>query len=69
MLQDDVLHQGVDQRLQGDDIVIMSPSYQAGAKAHSQVVRLHHVLVTVLRHAGGRGTQNWTMTERDCFKS
>lgn len=55
MLEDDVLHQGVDLRLQGDDIIIISPSYQAGTETHSQVVRLHHVLVTVLRHARGGG--------------
>lgn len=54
MLDDDVLHQGVDLRLQGDDIIVALPSHQAGAKTHSQVVRLHHVLVAVLRHTGGR---------------
>lgn len=61
MLQDDVLHQGIDQRLQADGIVAVIPSYQAGPKAHCQVVRLHHVLVTVLRHAGGRQTQKSTL--------
>lgn len=50
MLQDDALHQVVNQSLQGDGIVLVGPSYKAGAKAHSQVVRLHHILITVLRH-------------------
>lgn len=55
MLDDDVLHQGVDQRLQGDHIIIiiMGPSYETGAKADRQVVRLHHVFIAVLRHAEG----------------
>ena len=54
VLQDDALHQIVDLRLQGDHVFVLSPSHQAGAETHSQVVRLHHVLVAVLRHTGGR---------------
>lgn len=48
---DDALDQGIDLSLQSYGIIVVSPSYQAGTETHSQVIRLHHVLVTVLGHA------------------
>ena len=53
-LQDDALHQGVDQ-LQGGGVPGLRATDEAGPEAHGQVVGLHHVLVAVLRHAAGGG--------------
>lgn len=58
VLHNHVVDHGVDQRLQGDGVVVALTPHQTGTEANSQVVRLHHVLVTVLSHTESRQTHN-----------
>lgn len=66
MLHNYVVDQGIDLRLQSDGVVVLSISHQTGAEAHGEVVRLHHVLVTVLSHTESGEIHNWT-TKGKCF--
>lgn len=66
VLHNHVVDQGVDQRLQGDGVVVVPTPHQTGTEADSQVVRLHHVLVAVLSHTERRQTHNGG-TKGKCF--
>lgn len=55
MVDDDGLNQLIDVSLAGDLVVALWDRHQRGAKADGQVVRVHHVVLTVLRQAERRG--------------
>lgn len=49
MVNDDCLNDLINMGLAGYRVVVVWYGHQCGAKADSQVVRVHHVLITVLR--------------------
>lgn len=52
MVDDDGLDDLVDVGLAGDLVLAVWCGHERGAEAYGQVVRVHHVLVTVLGQAG-----------------
>lgn len=62
MVDDDGLNDLVDVGLAGDLVLAVWCGHERGAEAYGQVVRVHHVLVTVLGQAGerrGMGKERW----------
>lgn len=57
MVNDDGLDDLVDVGLAGHLVLAVRRRHECGAKAYGQVVRVHHVLVTVLGQAGRRREQ------------
>jgi len=57
VLDDDGLDDLVDVGLAGDLVQAVWRGHERGAEAYGQVVRVHHVLVTVLGQAGGGGKE------------
>lgn len=53
MVNDDGLDDFIDVSLAGDLVLALRGGHERGAKAYGQVVRVHHVLITVLGQAGG----------------
>lgn len=53
MVNDDCLDDLIDVSLAGDLVLALRGGHERGAKAYSQVVRVHHVLITVLGQARG----------------
>lgn len=48
MVNDDCLDDLIDMSLAGDLVLALRGRHECGAKAYGQVVRVHHVLITVL---------------------
>lgn len=66
VVDDDGLDDLVDVRLAGDLVLGVGRGHQRGAEAYGQVVRVHHVLVTVLGQTGdGEGEGRSGADERE----
>lgn len=57
MVDDDGLDDLIDVGLAGDLVLAFWRGHERGAEAYGQVVRVHHVLVTVLGQAGKGGVE------------
>lgn len=58
MVDDDGFDELVDVGLAGDLVVAFWDRHQRGAEADGQVVGVHHVVLAVLRQAGGTESQS-----------
>lgn len=68
MLDDHGLDKVVNLWLPSDGVIRIQTPQEARTKAHGQVVRLHHVFIAVLGHAG-ENTHTWFSQPMSRFKS
>ena len=62
MVDDDGFDYLVHMSLAGDLVLAVRCGHECGAKTYGQVVRVHHVLITVLGQAGKGGTEFKALT-------